>query len=303
MSISPREFADRLALGTAQFGLPYGLNNTHGQPPLAAVADVLREARDAGINLLDTAAAYGDAEARIGQLHAITQDFAVITKVPGGESAAVTAAVDASLHRLRRPTVAGLLFHSALAFASDDDTTGWPALLAARQAGHTTHIGVSTYRAAHLLTGNFVETSPVRQPTLLQMPLSVLDQQLLPHLPYLAAERGIEIHGRSVFLQGLLLREPAQLPAFFAPLAPKLHRLRALAADAAMPLNALLLLFAAQTPGVRRVVIGVDSVANLHDNLRAAEFWDAAEALRPALLALAEPDDTFTLPYTWPKAN
>ena len=299
--MTERAFADRLTLGTAQFGLAYGVNNVGGQPPLALVADILREARAAGFNLLDTAAVYGDAEARIGQLSALTQDFAVITKVQNGSDAQVQTEISASLARLGRPTVAGILFHSALSFSSTDD--GWRALLAARASGKTAQIGLSTYRMAHLLTGDFAATAPPRQPTLLQVPLSVFDQQIIPHLAYLAEERDVEIHVRSAFLQGLLLREPDALPTFFAPIAPKIRQLHALAAAAAIPLNALLLLFAVQTPGVRRVVIGVDSVANLLENLRAAAYWKAALAVRPHLLALAETTDTFTLPYTWPKTS
>ncbi len=298
--MSEREFAGRLALGTAQFGLPYGLNNTAGQPPLATVADILREARAAGISFLDTAAVYGDAEIRIGQMYAITQDFAVITKVANGPD--VGQQVQVSLTRLGRTSLTGVLFHSALAFCSTDP--GWQALLGARAVGETAAVGLSVYRMAHLLKGDFAATvgSP-SQPGLLQVPLSVLDQHFLPHLPYLAGACGIEIHVRSVFLQGLLLRDPDRLPTFFTPLAPKLRRLRELAAEGEMPPSALLLLFAAQTPGVSRVVIGVDSVENLHENLRAAEHWSAALALRPQVLALAEADDSFTLPYTWPKTT
>ena len=97
-----------------------------------------------------------------------------------------------------------------------------------------------------------------------------------------------------------LLREPDALPEFFWPLAPKLIRLRALAAGAGVPLPAALLLFAAYAPGVARAVIGVDSVANLHENLAAAAYLDAAQRLRPALAELAEPTDHFILPYAWP---
>ena len=98
--MTERELAGRLALGTAQFGLPYGLNNITGQPPLGAVADILRETRDAGLNLLDTAAVYGDAEDRIGQLSSITQDFAVVTKVADGLEVEVVGGGPSGEHRV-----------------------------------------------------------------------------------------------------------------------------------------------------------------------------------------------------------
>jgi len=76
--------------------------------------------------------------------------------------------------------------------------------------------------------------------------------------------------------------------------------LRTLVAEAGVPLPAALLLFAAYAPGVARAVVGVDSVANLHENLAAASYLAAAERLRPALATLAELTDTFILPYAWP---
>ena len=175
------------------------------------------------------------------------------------------------------------------------EPAAWAALQAARAAGQVARIGVSLYHpheAEWLLAQGW-------DLDLVQVPYNVLDQRFAAVLPQLAA-RGVAVHARSAFLQGLLLREPASLPPFFRPLAPKLTRLRALVAAAEVPLPAALLLFAAYAPGVARAVIGVDSVANLRENLAAAHYLAAAEALRPALRALAEPDDTFILPYAWP---
>jgi aryl-alcohol dehydrogenase-like predicted oxidoreductase len=134
---------------------------------------------------------------------------------------------------------------------------------------------------------------------LVQLPFNVLDQRFGPLLPALQ-QAGIEVHVRSAFLQGLLLRDPATLPAFFAPLAPKLMKLRALAQRAGIPLASLLLLFAAYAPGVGRAVIGVDTAANLRENLAAGAYLAAAELLRAELKTLAETTTDFILPYTWP---
>lgn len=282
---------ERLALGTAQFGLAYGLNNRVGQPSLAAVAEVLAAARAAGLTLLDTAAAYGNSENRLGEL--ADSDFAIVTKVGAGPPAVVTEQLTASLARLRRPSVYGVLFH---AFGPlRDNPAAWQALQAARAAGQARRVGVSLYHpheAEWLLAENL-------DFDLVQLPYNVFDQRFGPLLPQLAA-RGVEVHVRSAFLQGLLLREPTDLPPFFQPLGPKLTQLRTLATEAGVPLPALLLLFAAAAPGVARAVVGVDSVANLRENLAAAAFRAPAEVLRPALTALAEPTDTFILPYTWP---
>ena len=293
--MSRADFAARLALGTAQLGLAYGINNTAGRPDDAAVDEILRAAAAAGLSLLDTAAAYGDSEARLGQWLAAwpTADFQLVTKVAAGAPAAVTAQVRESLAQLGRPGVYGLLFHSFGALQATP--AAWEALRAARAAGQARRIGVSLYHPAEaewLLNSNL-------DFDLVQVPYNVLDQRFGPLLPELA-RRGVEVHVRSAFLQGLLLRAPSHLPPFFAPLTDKLTRLRALATAAAVPLPALLLLFAAGAPGVARAVVGVDSAANLRENLAAADFAATAEALRPELHALAEPASDLILPYAWP---
>ena len=282
-----------LALGTAQFGLAYGLNNEAGQPAVSTVAEVLAAAQAAGLTLLDTAAAYGNSEARLGELVGTNPAFELITKLPAGPPVQVAQHLAESLARLRQPQLYGVLFHAFNPLQAEP--AAWQALQAARTAGQVARIGVSLYHpheAEWLLAQGW-------DVDLVQVPYNVLDQRFATVLPRLAAH-GVEVHVRSAFLQGLLLREPADLPVFFQPLAPKLRQLRALATEAGVPLPAALLLFAAYAPGVARAVVGVDSVANLHENLAAASYLAAAERLRPALAALAESTDTFILPYAWP---
>ena len=288
-----RALTQRLALGTAQFGLAYGLNNQAGQPAPAAVAAILAAAQAAGLTLLDTASAYGNSEARLGELAGENPAFDLITKVPAGPPAQVARHLAESLARLRRARLYGAMFHAFGPLQAEP--AAWQALQMARASGQVARIGVSLYHpheAEWLLAQDWTVD-------LVQVPYNALDQRFAEVLPRLAA-RGVEAHVRSAFLQGLLLREPAALPAFFRPLAPKLTRLRALAAAAGVPLPAALLLFAAGAPGVARAVIGVDSVANLHENLAAAAYLAAAASLRPALTELAEPTNTFILPYAWP---
>nr|WP_262903388.1 aldo/keto reductase [Hymenobacter psoromatis] len=280
-------------MGTAQFGLAYGLNNEAGQPTPAAVAEVLAAARAAGLTLLDTAAAYGNSEARLGEILKEDSGFEIITKLPAGPPAEVVWHLAASLARLRRSRLYGVLFHAFGPLQAEP--TAWRALQAARAAGQVGRIGVSLYHP-HEAEWLLAEGWDV---DLVQVPYNVLDQRFTAVLPRLAAW-GVEVHVRSAFLQGLLLREPAALPSFFQSLAAKLTRLRALTAGAGVPLPAALLLFAAGAPGVARAVIGVDSVANLHENLAAAAYLAAAEKLRPVLTELAEDSDTFILPYAWP---
>ncbi|RZL08781.1 MAG: aldo/keto reductase, partial [Hymenobacter sp.] len=234
-SASLRALTQRLALGTVQFGLAYGLNNQDGQPATATVAAILAAAETAGLTLLDTASAYGNSEARLGELAGENADFEIITKVPAGPPAQVAQHLAESMARLQRTRLYGVMFHAFGLLQAEP--TAWKALQAAREAGQVARIGVSLYHpheAEWLLTQGW-------DVDLVQVPYNVLDQRFANVLPQLAA-RGVEVHVRSAFLQGLLLREPASLPPFFQPLGPKLTQLRALAAEAGVPLPAALLL-------------------------------------------------------------
>lgn len=291
------EFSSRLALGTVQFGLDYGINNTAGRPTDATVDDILRTAWTAGLTLLDTAAAYGDSESRLGAWlsepgnHRLP--FQLVSKLAAAPAQQVHQQLQESLARLRQAHLYGVLFHDFTAFRQYP--SAWQALQEARAEGIVQRIGVSLYhpQEAEWLLAEGLDID------LVQLPFSVLDQRFSSVLPRLQ-QHGVEVHARSAFLQGLLLREPAMLPKFFAPLASKIAQLRALAEQASIPLPALLLLFAAFAPGVSRAVIGVDTADNLRANLAAATFRQAAEQLRPTLQQLAEETTEFILPYTWP---
>lgn len=70
----------RLALGTAQFGMRYGVANRVGQVPAGEARRILERARTAGMDTLDTAAAYGASETLLGSVG--VADWIVVTKLP-----------------------------------------------------------------------------------------------------------------------------------------------------------------------------------------------------------------------------
>ena len=72
----------QLCLGTAQFGLAYGITNSIGQVSEAAVGQLLDQAGAAGIRWLDTAQAYGNAEAVLGRQLPVAHGFRLISKLP-----------------------------------------------------------------------------------------------------------------------------------------------------------------------------------------------------------------------------
>jgi aryl-alcohol dehydrogenase-like predicted oxidoreductase len=216
-----------LGLGTVQFGLDYGISNPGGKTPLPEVARILDSAARQRISVLDTAPGYGNSEEALGGLEAARR-FRLVTKTPmlnkrsisAADGLTVAATLATSLARLKADAVYGCIVHQADDLLAEGGDYIYEALVAAREHGQVQKIGASVYDARQidgLLTRYALD--------IVQLPLNVLDQRLLRtgHFRELKA-RGVEIHVRSVFLQGLLLMSLDNLPPYFAPLHPHLER-------------------------------------------------------------------------------
>jgi len=260
----------RIALGTAQFGLPYGVANRRGQVDRADLAAILDRAQVAGIDTLDTAMAYGDSEQRLGESG--VGQWRVITKLPelpdacADVAAWVRKSVHGSLAKLNLVRLRAVLLHRPLQLLGPQGPALQAALVALKDEGLVEKVGISVYGPADLdaLWYRF-------QPELVQAPLNVLDRRLLTS-GWMARMHaaGTEIHVRSVFLQGLLLMDSASRPAMFSRWQPLWDRwTRWLSEASVSPLHACLGLALSQ-PEVSRVVVGVDSLEQLKEILAAA---------------------------------
>jgi D-threo-aldose 1-dehydrogenase len=265
MATPPVRGPGALALGTVQFGLDYGVSNAAGKVPLDAARAILRAASDAGVDRVDTAAAYGDSEAVLSELLGGFPAIRVITKAPrliDGDVAAVLARARASAERFG-PRLDALLLHSATDLAGPAGVQLWAGLEALKAEGLTPRIGFSAY----------VDDDPLAlarryRPDLVQVAASVFDQRLVASGAIAAmADDGVEIHVRSIFLQGLAFMRPEGLPAKLAAAAPMLARWRtALDAAGASPARACLD-YGLGIEGAARLVVGVTSPDELADIL------------------------------------
>jgi len=280
----------KLGLGTVQFGLDYGIANSAGRPPEAEVKRILERAASVGMTVLDTAAAYGDSESVLGKLLDADQSFKIVTKVP--RAAAVKPTFAESLRRLHRTSIYGLLLHDADDLVGPDGDSRFAELAQLRNEGKVQRIGASTY------TPEQVDAIITRFPIdLIQVPVNVFDQRLISgdHLARLKA-KGIEVHARSSYLQGLLLMEPAQLAPYFAPIRPKLQAFQEAARSAGLtPLQAALG-FVLHQPHVDNVLVGVNSVVELEPALAATKL----DSVLPDASHFAVNDPAFVNPALWP---
>lgn len=237
----------KLALGTVQFGLDYGISNHDGQVRDEELDEIIALARHAGIDTLDTAQAYGNAEQRLGQRD-IT-GFTIIDKLaPGLPLSDVKASVNNSLHLLGRKRLDGLLLHSS----QDASPAMFELLTDLQKKGSIGKLGISVYSPEELDAWS-AAGYPLE---LVQLPANLLDQRFL-RTGWLdkLVDMGCEIHVRSLFLQGLLLMQPAQRPDYFQRFATALERFDHWHPSMA-PLGRALSIMTA-LPQVSRFVVGV----------------------------------------------
>lgn len=253
----------KLALGGAQFGMDYGVTNRDGQPNSEALAAILEHAANAGIDLIDTAPAYGDSEDSLGAQPA-AREFRIVTKTSPGKTliadpGALVPQFERSLTSLRRERVEALLFHNADVLLAPDGERLFDTALELRESGRVEKIGVSVYddRQIDSVSKQFA-------PDLVQVPLNVLDQRLLMSGALAALKAsGVEVHVRSAFLQGVLLAPPDTLDARFSRLLPHIHKWRAMLADAGLTPLSGALGFLRENTYVDRIVVGIANLDQL----------------------------------------
>jgi aryl-alcohol dehydrogenase-like predicted oxidoreductase len=262
----------KLALGTVQFGVPYGIANQTGQVSLNSGIDLLQRAWAAGINTLDTAMAYGESEQRLGEIG--VDQWRVISKLPAfpeGFSDVrrwVKKSVSDSLAKLKVAKLYGLLLHRPEQLLTSDGEIIYRELLSLKARGKIDKIGVSVYEPAQLDT-----LFSAFQFDLIQVPFNILDRRFVTSGWFQRCyQLGIEIHVRSIFLQGLLLMQAVKRPAIFNKWQSLWDKWEHwLHSQALTPLQACIG-FALSQSEIDRVIVGVDSSEQLQQILNVAKL-------------------------------
>lgn len=285
--------ANRIALGSAQFGLDYGVNNRRGMVSAGEVGSILENAWNYGIDTLDTAHAYGQSETRLGELLEQNElPYKIITKLdPALE---VEESFRDSLRRLRKQKVHGYLIHNYKHYENKPEV--WERLRELSTNGRVDRVGFSLYypRELESLMAASVDFDIV------QVPFSIFDRRFAPYFAMLKRMK-VEIYVRSVFLQGLVFMNPSEVPSYLADAAEKLRSLRDLVASSGASTAAVCLQFALSRPEINKIVIGVDSLENLLDNLAAASGKVLTPEITQKLDALAIDDERVIVPSKWRK--
>lgn len=261
---------NKLALGTVQFGLPYGIANKHGQVSLSEAKAMLQLAAANHIDTLDTAIAYGESETCLGKIG--IQGFKMVTKLPALPDNCsnvrrwVQEQVFASFSRLGVSAVYGLLLHRPEQLLGKNGKELYQALLGLKDDGLVQKVGVSIYAPNEL-----EEVIKLFDIDLVQAPFNLVDQRMYTN-GWLSRLKDIEveIHTRSTFLQGLLLMPYEAIPPQFSiwiDLWEKWYNW--LSVSNVSALNACLS-YPLSFPEIDRVVIGAESSMQLKQIIHAS---------------------------------
>ena len=254
----------KLALGTVQFGLDYGVTNHDGQVAIDEVKNILDYAKDKGIDTLDTASGYGNSEQVLGEVG--VNNYRIITKTTPLKNGVdgVIKGFYQSLDSLNIGQVDGLLIHNI------DDTKDkrfgklFYKLNELKEEGVIKKIGFSTYTPEQVdfLLENF-------DFDLIQVPFNVFDTRLVEGGQLKALKKkNIEIHARSIFLQGVLLSFDS-LSDYFSTWDAQFERYQGMVREKEYSLLEYALNFALNTQELDKILVGVDSVNQLTDIVNA----------------------------------
>lgn len=253
---------NKLVLGTVQFGLQYGVNSA-GRPSEDAVKNILNEAVKGGITTLDTSSAYGNSEIILGECITTSENFKIVSKYPKGEKT-VKEMFKASLKRLKVDNLYGYLLHHFEVYKNNPKV--WEDFIALKESGKVKKIGFSLYTPEELeIILNY--KSPF---DLIQLPFNIFDRKFLPYMKELH-DKGVEIHVRSTFLQGLFFKDRNALPNKLQPMKKYLLQLDELSDISGLSISELALNYNLQNPYIDGVLIGVDNIEQLHMNLNSVK--------------------------------
>ena len=258
----------RLALGTAQFGLNYGIANTNGQIAESAIRQILNNATLADINTLDTAMDYGYSEEYLG--NAGVSGWNVITKLPElpkdivDIECWVNKQVNKSLSKLGVSNIYGLMLHKPTQLLhSNKGKDIWSAVIKLKKCGLVKKIGYSIYDPSELknLWDEF-------QPDIVQAPYNIIDRRLKSS-GWLSKlyNNNVEVHVRSIFLQGLLLMNKDQRPKKFNKWSLLWQIWEQWLIEQQLTALDACLAFAYSDKRISRIVVGVDSCSHLEQIL------------------------------------
>ena len=289
---------NKLGLGTVQFGIDYGISSVQGQVKPNEVVEIIDFAKSIGIENLDTAPAYGNSEEILGKCN--ISSFNITSKTRHFENLYINDDdipllqhdLNLTLSSLKRNHLYGLLVHNA----EDMKKTGAEKLIDGLQLlkknGDILKIGVSVYDPMQL--EYIIERFSI---DLVQLPFNIFDRRMIDSGMFeILSKKKIEIHSRSVFLQGLLLTNSNFRPKKFDQWKQLWKTWSEWLKDNNLSALEASLRYAISVREISKILVGVDSKSQLK------EIFDASSGHLPEIPHELYSDDINLLnPSNWDK--
>jgi aryl-alcohol dehydrogenase-like predicted oxidoreductase len=291
-------FKNKLGLGTVQFGLNYGINNSTGMVPYNDVVKIIEcYNSEVGQPIYDTAAGYGVSQEVLGKAFCELkiESPAVVSKFSDNDinEFGLKLSLEKSRKELKLDSLYGFIAHSADTLINNEKL--YAELQNLKSKGLIKKIGVSAYFPAQV--NYFLENNI--EIDLIQIPYNLFDQRFETVMGK-CKTKGIEIHTRSAFLQGLIFKNISFFKDYFLPFKLGMKKLNIIVENTSEAVGSLALAFACLNPDIDKVIIGVDSKDNLIGN-----FGDinekAIDFLLQAKEQLKQTNEDILLPFNWPK--
>jgi hypothetical protein len=265
-------YMSKIALGSVQFGIDYGINSGV-KVESNEVINIINCARNNDIKLLDTAKLYGSSEQVLGDVN--TQDFDIVTKTRGFDQEVITEKVASfvindlyqSLKLLKQKSLYGLLVHHGEDLLKPGGEMIFNQLKILKEQGLVNKIGVSAYIDSQLI--KIIDRFDI---DIIQFPMNILDRRLIDNgLLHKIYSKGIEIHTRSIFLQGLLLMDHKKRPNQFKRWSSLWKFWHEWLADNKLSALEATIRYMISIPEISRVLVGVDNKDQLQNIINAID--------------------------------
>ncbi len=286
----------KIGLGSVQWGTSYGISNDHGITDLSEVRKILEISESEKINLIDTASLYGEAEIKLGNFNLL--NFKIVTKTPKLDSKIITSeeifnlekTFQKSLKNLNLNKIYGLLIHDADDLLKKGGNLIVQKLIDFKEKGLVKKIGVSIYdyRIMEKILEFFT-------PDIVQLPLNIFDQE-----SYFSGalsswkSKNIEIHARSIFLQGLIFLDLDNMPEYFHPWKNYFSNFNRICSKNNLSKLEVALNFISNINEVDNFILGFNNSAQLLDCLKAIKIKNEIDFSK-----LAISDSNLINPQNW----
>lgn len=292
----------RLGIGTVQWGVAYGVNNSIGIAHKDDINMMLAYAAQNSL-IIDTAWAYGNSEEKIGSMldHNVVK---IVTKTKpiktcssqlSDQAQQVLDAVLGSISLLGGRQLYGVLVHQSDDLLGPHGNRLWRMLKRLKGEGLIEKIGCS-----FCSPNEYFKVSKRFDLDIVQIPYNIFDQRYINSgMREHTSRYGLEVHLRSIFLQGLFFMKPSELSNKLLPAAPYVKALREKLFEFSLSPQKAALKYVLQTTNNERLIIGSESLEQWNDIVNTIALSPLKAEELEGLSSLAVEEKLIINPVCW----